>query len=138
MVGMILEDKTGVEERVASPLPTSETSDDDDSVDERNGAVVESNRNYRGKGLLWEGYIDPITKSHESFITLEAVTRDAIESDYSKRGSSGANSQINVCRSKGSRFLKKYRQIDSTCQFYSYFNGVVVRMEEKVDRKGRR
>ena len=124
MVGMIYEDETGFEERVASPLPTSESSDDDDSADEQNGTVAESNRKYRGNGLLWEEYIDPITKSHESFMTFEAVTRDAIESDYSKRGSSGANSQIYVCRSKGCRFLKKYRQIDSTCQFYSCYNGV--------------
>ena len=94
MVGMILEDETGFEERVASLLPTSESSDDDDISDEQNGTVAESNKNYRGKGLLWEECIDPITKSHESFITFEAVTRDAIESDYLKRGSSGANSQI--------------------------------------------
>ena len=32
MVGMIYEDEIGFEERVASPLPTSESSDDDDSV----------------------------------------------------------------------------------------------------------
>ena len=103
MVGMIYEDETGFEERLASLLPTSESSDDNDSADEQNGTVAESNRKYRGNGLLWEEYIDPITKSHESFMTFEAVTRDAIKSDYSKRGSSSANSQIYVCRSKGSK-----------------------------------
>lgn len=124
MVGMIYEDETGFEERVASPLPTSESSDDDDSADEQNGTVAESNRKYRENGLLWEEYIDPFTKSHESFMTFEAVTRDAIESDYLRRGSSGANSQIYVCRSKGCKYFEKYKQIDSTRQFYSYFNGV--------------
>ena len=124
MVGMIYEDETGFEERVVSPLPTSESGGDDDSADEQNGTVAESNRKYRGNGLLWEEYIDPITKSHESFMTFKAVTRDAIESDNSKRGSSGANSQTYVCRSKGCNFFLMYRQIDSTCQFYSYFNGV--------------
>ena len=63
MVGVILEDETGFEDRVASPLPTSKSSDDDYSADEQNETVAESNSNYCGKGLLWEEYIDPIKRS---------------------------------------------------------------------------
>ena len=80
---MISEDETGFEERIASPLPSSDSSDDDYGVNEQDGTVLDSNRRYRGKALLWDEYLDPVTNSHESFITLEAVIRDAAESDFS-------------------------------------------------------
>ena len=120
---MISEDETGFEERIASPLPSSDSSDDDYGVNEQDGTVLDSNRRYRGKALLWDEYLDPVTNSHESFVTIEAVILDAAESDFSKRGSSIYNSQIYVCRSKGCKFAKKYRQLESTGSFFSYFNG---------------
>ena len=123
MVGMIFEDETGFEERVASPLPSSDSSDDGYSANEQDGTVDGSKRKYRGKALLWEEFLDPVTNSHESFSTLQAVARNATENDFSKRGSSASNSRIFVCKSKGCKFVKKYRQFESTGSFFSYFNG---------------
>ena len=120
---MISEDETGFEERIASPLPSSDSSDDDYRANEQDGTVLDSNRRYRGKALLWDEFLDPVTNSQESFITLEAVTLDAAKSDLSKRGSSISNSWIYVCRSKGCKFVKKYRQLESSGSFFSYFNG---------------
>ena len=127
---MISEDETGFEERIASPLPSSDSSDDDYGVNEQDGTVLDSNRRYRGKALLWDEYLDPVTNSHESFVTIEAVILDAAESDFSKRGSSIYNSQIYVCRSKGCKFAKKYRQLESTGSFFSYFNGTHTHMKD--------
>ena len=127
---MISEDETGFEERIASPLSSSDSSDDDYRANEQDGTVLDSNRRYRGKALLWDEFLDPVTNSHESFITLEAVIRDAAESDFSKRGSSISNSWIYVCRSKGCKFVKKYRQLESSGSFFSYFNGTHTHAED--------
>lgn len=103
---MIPEDETGFEERVASPLPSSDSSDDEYSADEQDGTVFDLKPIYRGRALLCDEFLDPVTNSHESFFTLEAVIRDVALSNFHKRGSSIFNSQIYVCRSKGCKFVK--------------------------------
>lgn len=84
---MIPEDKTGFEERVASPLPSSDSSDDEYSADEQDGTVFNLKPIYRWRALFCDEFLDPVTNSHEYFFTLEAVIRDVAQSDFSKRRS---------------------------------------------------
>ena len=131
-----LGEETGFDnEDISEPsTPQSVIEEDGDDVGDRS----HSNRQFRGKGALWSDCLDELGNDFVSYSTFDDVKTDAVQSNYSKIGSSSTDVHTFVCRIKGCNFKKKYRRMGSTGPFVSYSNGIHSHPDSEVlsDQRG--
>ena len=125
LADVALGEETGFDnEDISEPsTPQSVIQEDGDDVGDRS----QSNRQFRGKGALWSDCLGEQGNDFVSHSTFDDVKTDAVQSNYSKIGSSSTDVHTLVCRIKGCNFKKKYRRMGSTGPFVSKIKNQLLR-----------